>query len=222
MKSKALLFIVIIVFLGLALLSLRTPKETPKDEIRISINSSIDPVEAFGVLTFPNGKTSKIVATALKDDEKLMISLPLPVNIPQRELASALLSATVISSAGEVISSEVRRVEALRAHKSPLPVCEEKPVNVIEYSEKYGTMESLYRTKLKKRSLYKNKIDSMMTGIFLKRLQAAETKLGFSNDKPLSSNLSLSELNDRLGRVKQAIINLAYYNSRGKPAKEEK
>lgn len=180
--------------------------------ITFTVETNIEPITGIGLLMKQNGVVQKPGVQFSKLDKGIWKAsfTAEPAELEQYTLASVML----LSSEGDIASSNVRSLKAITA--PAIPKCSPQQAVVVSADTQISVLQSLVSVRSARRDNSQARVAEMLKGEFLETLKKLEKGFGLSRGTELSASLPPTELVDRLSRVLNAIRN---YRANNKPEK---
>ncbi|MCB0309691.1 MAG: hypothetical protein KDD42_00565 [Bdellovibrionales bacterium] len=184
------------------------PGSLSAEQVEILVESTFEPHTAAGLL-LSNAKSIQKPNPQVRkyDDSQYLVSFDYE---PSELKGDTVATAMIVSSDGKVAFGDVTPI--LKAGFSPLvlnlPRCAHTETTKVTLQGQYALIESLVNIRSNRLKVLKQGIKKKMSGNLLTRLQNLERGFGLERIRPLSSELPVSELVDRLARLQVAIQNL--------------
>lgn len=174
-------------------------------EVEIPVLTSKTPSSALGIVFGPGIVTRKRdVAVRSVRPGLVVVTVKLdPDDIQPQRFASAL----VLTDDNGVHFGEVRALDAtpLTSTLATLPACGPERASFIDVPGRGNLLESLVRVREQRRSKLRSELGSLLDESSLESLRRLERGFGLGGEEPLSANLPVVVLNDRLARIREAL-----------------
>ena len=196
----------VLTVLSVSLLAWWNPTFAQAD-VELTLRASFEPTRMVGLLISPQKTIERSDVKFRKtDDGTFLVSFAVGAEDLSPETAATALA---VSAQGELAFADVRPVSLPGVDKSylSLPFCEPLPAPVPDPDvfSNVALLDSLHEVRSTRRDVLQLKIQQIMKGDFLERLQAMEQGFGISYTADLSGALPPPELTDRLQRILHAL-----------------
>jgi hypothetical protein len=206
--------------LKLALLSsfFICPEVRAEDFVDIDVNTSITPSSALGLIISETGTTQRggeEISWQRTTPGNLVVRVP----VTNSERAKgAIVTAMVMDKDGAVAfgSNKSARLQELSPAIFSLPACPRRkaPANI---DTQGALVQSLMDVRAARRGNLQRRATTALQGELLNKLVRLERGFGLARAEPLDGSLHPIELEDRLGRLLQAVTNYRSKREAGEP-----
>lgn len=127
--------------------------------------------------------------------------------------AEAAVSSMLISESGDVYFSPIEGAHTL-ADMDKLPPCPAERDANLDFSGQHALLESLVRLRTQYRDGFRSMMGNRLTAGLIEDLSKLEELFGLSYTEPMSADMALPQLVDRLARLTEAVQNYKAHKAR--------
>ncbi|MCI5065841.1 hypothetical protein MRY87_08970 [bacterium] len=209
-RSHARLLTGLVALIGVLFAPLPGIREASAEHISHIFFAGEKEVQAAYGLLYVGKTTREVPATWSYDEDRdgVLLSIEIPEDLP---LQKTLVSGVMIDGSSQLQLSPLT-IADLSTPTAVVPICERSTPLDLPESQR-GLFEQLVEIRQRRVQVSRHKLERMFSAPLFERLHELEKGFDIGNEKPLSLELPMSELSERLDTLFHAITRYEMYTS---------